>query len=449
MTDLVVEATETLGPLSVQLLAAGGHPVGGRHMLSSSMQAATFSDVEPGDYVLVATRPTGEALTRPVRIAGERTRLALTFPTGQRSQHEFLTEAAWRGLVPTVPGNTTFGLPLPAGALPATGSAGLALNAILSSKRRFRSASVSADKALTLYIWPGSETSPLLFPPRISADYLQLSFSPARAWGVRAVGLLNAEGTGPIVMIPPFVDGLELFFIARGAATDSGAQRVSNPSAARVPVAIAKPCDAKLADLLSALGAAILPGAADLWVKGDDPSQSARALDYLLNKAEDPIAATIAGLFLARFQPKLVPLEWVRRLAEITAPFMADGTVLLARYLLRYGEANSAAMHEIKILLDRAGRTSCVFSSTRAQLVQARRLHGFSHSSPSEAGERRPSPGSYLDVSADAGGLEAFWGGGPESPGRTAKKGRPKGTLKLLLRNGTFVPAEPQVGTRQ
>jgi hypothetical protein len=218
------------------VVAAGGRPVGDRIMLSSSTSRATFAGIEPCEYVLVATRPTGDALTQPVRVAGARTDVSLTSPTGQRSPHEFLTEAAWRGLVPTVPENTPHDAPLTPDVLPATGSAGLALNAIISSKRRFRSGDASSNKILSLHIWrrDGDTRSPLLFPPRISADYLQLSFGPTRLPDIRAVGLLNPDGIGPIVIVPPFVDGLDLIFMARGAAADSSAQRVSNPSAALV-----------------------------------------------------------------------------------------------------------------------------------------------------------------------------------------------------------------------
>jgi hypothetical protein len=170
-------------------------------------------------------------------------------------------------------------------------------------------------------------------------------------------------------------------------------------------------------------------------------------MEVLLDKGQDPIGAIIAGLFLARFEPKLVPLGWLRRLAEITAPYAADGSILLARHLIRYGDPECASpREEIASLLRRAAKAWSLFASSRTHLVESRQLLGLveSTTSRSPSGEAETvvaTAGTYLDLAADAGGLEAFWGGGPESPGRPLRDGRPDPTFKVTLRDTHFVPA--------
>jgi hypothetical protein len=134
-------------------------------------------------------------------------------------------------------------------------------------------------------------------------------------------------------------------------------------------------------------------------------------------------------------------------LAQITAPYAADGSILLARHLIRYGDPDSASpREEIASLLHRAAEAWCLFASSRTQLIESRQLLGLAESTTSESPPGEPetavaTAGAYLDLAADAGGLEAFWGGGPESPGRALRTGLPDPTFKVTLRDTHFVPA--------
>jgi hypothetical protein len=336
--------------------------------------------------------------------------------------------------------------------LSATAPSSFTLEAIHSSRQRVRSRARFNDQELGIHIWSRGSTSS---PPRpkwnLSPDYLQLAFEPGPADDVRAIGLLDPSGIGPIVIVPSFAGGLDLTFIARGIASIGSAKRVTNPSAARVPVAIATPRDPRLADLLAALAAPVMPGASELWVPGGDPNQSRAALEVLLEKMRDPIGAIIAGLFLARFEPKSAPLAWLRRLADITAPYAADGLILLARHLIRYGDPNIPSPRaEIERILHAAAKSWCLFGSSRAQLVQSRQLLGLAGSAASGGTETAsPAPGTYLDLAADAGGLEAFWGGGPESPGRALRDGRPAASFKIVLRDTHFLSEQGKGETFQ
>ena len=426
MSNVVVKTSQSLGPLNLQLFRPGGQAASSRVLLSSTKSSATFAGIPPGDYVLVATRPGGEEMIQEVRVAQTDQDVTVMPPTGQRSPSEFLAEAAWRGLVPTVADSTPRDAPLSSSILPATAPSSFTLQAIHSSRQRVRTRALVKDQELGIHIWSQRSTSS---PPRYkwnrSPDYLQLAFDPAPADEVHAIGVLDPRGIGPIVIVPSFAGGLDLAFIARGVASICSAKRVSNPSAVRVPVAIATPRDPRLADLLAALAAPVMPGASDLWVSGGDPNQSRAALEVLLEKGRDPIGAIIAGLFLARFKPKTAPLEWLRRLADITAPFAADGLILLARHLIRFGDSKICSPRdEIERLLYDAAKSWCLFGSSRAQLVQSRQLLGLA-AAPGGAETASPDPGTYLDLAADAGGLEAFWGGGPESPGRALRDGVP------------------------
>jgi hypothetical protein len=445
MGNLVISASSSLGPLSVELIASGGDRLTtSPELLSSARSQMTLERVPPGEYALVATRPSGDRITQRVIVGSRGARVQLE-PAGP-SPHEFLRTATARGLVsPTM---LAMGMINLAPAYPVAGGVGgRALGALLASgiidrARTPTRPSVDPENQFALSLWrlndrrwrrldttPNWEAKP---------NHLRVKM-PAQERSPRAVGLLNAKGFGPIVMIPPFLKGVSLSFLAEGIAASAAANREQNPSACRVPVAIAVPNDPPLADLLSGLAAPAMPQAAALWeqaVQQGNPHMGA-ALDRLMRKYEDPAAALLGAHFLARFMPTEAPIAWLRNLMSLT-PGWADSPTLLA-WRLASGPGDNRS--EIRSLFRQAMQSpACLFARTRVLLIQGMRLYGpRSRSRQLETVRpRRPRPGDFLEVAADASGLEAFWGNGPNRPGPRTAHRQPAQSSQVRISEGGF-----------
>jgi hypothetical protein len=462
MADLVIAAAKDLGPLSVNVVAVGGEwaaksPI----LLSSACREATIHDLAPGEYAVIGTRPTGETLTERVALGKKHARVQ--FETKGRSPHEFLAQEALRGLVPSLPQE----LPREPGAtiknvpssgkerlLGAAGSAGRALDALLKRSPELnqntgdryvyeppwlelgRSQRGNAQiKTYSLRQWElvdGHWTivqGRTTYEYQLRSDYLKLFIKLSSGVEARAFALCDETGFGPIVVSPLFRRGLDITFLADGLIATDAAERVSNPSALRVPVAVAMPRDSGLADLLTGLTAASLPCAEQLWVQDAKQRSGSvdHALDFLLHKYNDPAAAVLGAHFLARFSPTSAPVRWLENLSRLL-PNIADAPTLLAWRLIADGttEDRKALRRSVRDSLQEAERRPCcLFARTRALLTQALRPYGTKprvRSVERSKATRRAPPGDFLNVAAEAGGLESFWGSNPSSPGRSERR---------------------------
>lgn len=453
MAQLRIQTQSALGPLTVEVIGPRGDRVGGRLTLSSLRRGATV-DLMPGDYTVVATRPSGEQLIAPTTV-GPNGGDAVVAMSGA-SPREFLTDAAGLGLTyapkASAPDDyrvTTLASPF------AANTAARSMSALLRKQYvpgRFDlslgddqlastdSTVRSVDCRLTCWRLSQGRWQTCSAPvPRYSDDYLQLVVTERHS--PLAIGLLRDDGFGPVVTVPPLWSGIVLTFIAAGVAMDDNADRETNPSAVRVPVAFAVPQNPGLADLLVGLNAPVLPNASVVWQEGrsGDPES---ALLQLANKFDDSAAAVLGALFLARFAPSKLPLGWLRNLNGIL-PEVADSWLLLAWTRATQGDGDYKWPMSIAEQLRRASACRCTyFNRTRIQLAKlALRFGPYPRARQDDvATPRRARPGDYLDFSADAGGLEAFWGYSPTRPGNEPSypTKKPGGSV-IRMREGKFV----------
>jgi hypothetical protein len=445
-------AAQNMGPLSVEVIAAEqDFQVDRPLFLSSTREQETVTGLSPGSYAVVATRPNGETLVRSVKVDQD---AFVDFAVQEgRSPHEFLTEAAQRGLVPTVSSQVPHDdhsslkdlVDEKGGAfVGVTGASARNLKTILSKRTDFNTLGLERRGTLRHYRllrwgFDGNSWRKLPFEGHpathleVRRDYLQVNLRPHYPF-VTAFGLLDASGYGPIVIAPFFRDGFSLTLLAEGIYADQGADRVSNPSGVRVPVAIALPNRRDLADLLSALAAPAFAAAEGLWdQQREGIGSDTAALDVLLRKFDDPIGAILAAHFLGRFSPARAPLGWLRNLHGLL-PRIADTSVLLALRLIEDGSPKNRP--EIKRLLKLAQSSPvCLFARARALLTQSLRRYD---SAAADADYSRS--GDYLDVAAEAGGLEAFWGSSPEDPGRTGRTALIDFGPEVMMDGAHFVP---------
>ncbi|MES2340841.1 MAG: hypothetical protein V4597_04135 [Pseudomonadota bacterium] len=503
MATLTITAAGDLGPLSLRVVSAGGRLVEPPPPpLSSAQRRVSVPGLAEGTFVVIGTRPSGQTLTREVAVGpdgGE-----ATFSVEGQSPNEFLHQAMQRGLVPPLPDDlgqqdhreaarSQMGV-----RVGASGDAGRALRAIgdvaklvepeieaaAVSPDGFDIVSVGSDE--TGAVSPGSalfKSLSGLDAPRTAASqvfrlrrwtwadgrwrrdtkdsgasarphwvdwgagYVRLRLSAdsgPRGERVQAFGLLDAMGYGPIVIAPPFRDGLDITFLADGLTAEGAAERVDNPSSVRVPVAVALPLNPMAADLLGGVTSAGLPGAEQIWSGQADIGDVDNAFDLLFHKYADPAAAVLGAHYLVRFTPKRIPVQWMRNLMDLL-PDVADGPTLLAwRYMTAGGKQGAkVTRREIQGLLREASRRPvCYFARSRSLLSQGMRLYGpwTRNRRLDRGGARPPRTGDFLDVAADAGGLEAFWGASPNMPWRR----EPPITwstpplFEVRLRNGLF-----------
>lgn len=465
MTTLTIN-NMALGPLTVEVIDSRGKRVAAPQLMSSTRRSIDIRDVPVGELTVVATRPSGEQLLSTVDARGDRVAADLQVPG--MSPHEFMYEATSFGLVRPAP----FGAPPEAGG-PRVDTSISPLSSALSGTTGRNLAALGASPSFArddiaaldgLFAVAGNEEV-ATFPGRytvaswqwldgrwrrtdlpasvLNADsgFLQLRF-----WQTDvpiALGLLDSVGFGPIVIVPPFKNGIDITFLAEGLTSGSLGRRLANPSAIRTPVALAVPQDRQLADILIALTAPALPRAAQLWdavvEAAGSPADNAHLL--LKDKYSDPTAAIMSALFLARFAPTRAPMAWLHNLNALTQD-VADSAYLLAWAAMTRPSDTPTNAKTIRGLLRTAQRRPLLyFSRTRAQLVQAARLYGpwtrsrrLDLSSP-----RQPREGDFLDVAADAGGLEAFWGASPSRPGVHPANATPRrGDRHIGLVDGVF-----------
>jgi hypothetical protein len=450
MATLKIETGTALGPLTVEVRGPRGERVGGPLLMSSLRQKATVKRLDPGDYVVVATRPSGEQLISTATVGPNGGRAIIRMAGS--SPRDFLTDAARFGLA-----FAPEALPDPDFVATAIGSPGAANTASRSMSVLLGKADLPRDLRLSLRKDEGPLASRASTAHRLVAwryrdgswrrrdapvanadsDYLQVTLAERAPV---ALGLLNQGGFGPIVIIPAFSGGVTLTFLAAGVAMEDSADRVGNPSAVRVPVALVTPNNQGIADLLVGINASVLPLAAQLFDEGRD-ADAEMALERLARKYQDPAAAVLGALFLARFDPERLPLSWLGNLTGIL-PTVADTWLLLAWARSIQGDAGEFWQESIAAQLRRAQACRCtLFSRTRYQLSQLSWRYGPHPRARQEevATPRRPRTGDYLDFAAEAGGLEAYWGYSPTRPGLGSEApARPPEGRVVTIRGGKF-----------
>ncbi len=469
---------DDMGPLSLRVLDAEGRLLDQQPPpLSSARPWVSLENLAEGAYVILASRPSGQVLARQARVDARGG--TAVFGVEGRSPNEFMGAATDRGLVPATPDSLAgqdhrvasraqaSRMPGSAGdagkALRAIGQAALGFgarqiapqvgaaitSAVFRSLVKTTSARPAPTRTLGLRRWTwrdGWRRDPSDAPAiwsDLGASYLRLRLE-AGDGAPRAFALLDESGYGPVVIAPPFRGGLDLTFLADGVTAAGAAERIGNPSSVRVPVAVSLPGDPRSADLLSGLAAAALPGADQLWSASTDGADVDSAFALLYGKQEDPAAAVLGAHFLVRFSPKRVPVQWLKNLCELE-PNVADGPVLLAwRYIAAGGgQGARVGASEVQALLREAARRPVhYFARSRSLLSQGIRLYGpWPRRRKPDARRPNPRPGDFLDVGADAGGLEAFWGSSPVSPGKPVApplwRGEP--LRSVPLQGGLFV----------
>jgi hypothetical protein len=436
MPSLTIRTSEPLGPLRIEIIDAAARRLRSAPALTSTLTEIVVRDVPPGDYTILATRPSGEVLATEVRVTPNGGQATIAPTIAPRS--DLLRDATRLGLAPsaTRPDETLRDL-----ALRTPPSANTVVRALGSLMKANRAESGLGDafyqlveddipaapthaarQGLRLRAWrfapdAGWTRRGLLteFMVKGGGDFLQIQSSSETP---AALALVDDRGFGPIVIVPPFRGGVSVTFLAAGVALSRFADRAENPSAARVPVALGVPRDPLLADLLLGLSAPSLPGATSIL--GDEhPGAMEGAFSILVEKSRDPAGAVLAAMFLARYAPERLPLHWLVRV-ESLLPGIADPEVLMGAIQADQGRSAVPWSTPLTEILRGASQRRCVFfSRARQQLNQLTRLHGpYPRARQDSVSKpRRARPGDYLDFAAEAGGLESFWGRSPTRPG--------------------------------
>ncbi len=445
MADLVISTAAPLGPLSVNVFGPDG-AVGKGLLLSSITRQTTLVGVSPGDYTVVAARPSGEELLTRVNV-GEEGGFALI---GAGTDFARSSSADFGLLLPSQTMGSNLLLDVAAGTARTANNVVQSFGALLSSSAKSLVRAAAAEGLveyegavgpLQLVAWSFGERRWRRdyrlhgFPIHVEGDLLTIDVQSRIPL---ALGLLDANGFGPIVVAPPFREGAVVTFLSAGLEFAGAADRVSNPSAVRVPVAAVMPREAEVADLMVGLAAPALPHAVELLENGRG-GDAASALDLLLHKHRDPAAAVLAALFLARFAPTRLPMAWLKNLVGIL-PDIADTHLLLA-WARSVQESDSGDWQETVVERLRAATASrCVlFARTRYQLTRMTRIYGPKPRArrTKVVTPRRWRSGDYLDFAAEAGGVEAFWGSTPFRPGPDAAR-PPRPGLAFTLEGGRF-----------
>ena len=458
MPSLVISSAASLGPLSIEVFGpTGAHQNSSPILLSSAVSTATLPDLAKGTYAIVATRPNGEALVRQVKVEAQPTNAFIDIVTG--NQDSFLWQEAQRGFVPTASPSETVRLP---NSLSSTGFA----NSV-SGAARATLESIAANNAVQAELLPGSrgpqqpdadagqgalydlcswefvngswsEREPI-DPTDVTPDYVRVPTGGGIGTSATAYALLDQSGFGPIVVVPRFRDGLSLTFLAEGLSAQGSADRAQNPSAARVPVAIAVPRNSRAADLLAALNAPSLPNALELWRQDTANTPTEGALEILADKNDDLMAAVLASHFLARFDPTAAPVNWLSNLMR-RLPDYADPPVLLAWRLISGGLEGSGDTTRIQQLFeDASSKQCCLFARTRPLLTQGNRLYNRKIRSIDPSQGVVASPEIFLNYAAEAGGLESFWGIEPRRPGQLSQPLVGPLGVQVRLKDGEFL----------
>ena len=430
------EAPIPLGPLSVEIIPESGDPI---QFVLSSNHPEHVVEVPPGRCAVVASHPNEVRFRRSVTVsASEVTRVALAKGLAD-SPNEFMWPEAMRGEVARDPRREA---PGEIGVL--NGFTATNLKAITTARASDEFVMLAPEEqSLRLRMWdlPGMKATASVHA-RDNSDQRSRFLKIRIRSGCLAVGLVDREDFGPIVMTPPFCKPLDITFAAEGVATRA-AERYLNPSGERAPVALATPTDAILADFLSAIGCPPLEHGEAIW----ELANIDEAADCLTTQFACPAGRLLAAHYLLRFSPDKLPLRVVDDL--ITAlPDVADGPVIGVWLRLTSSageikaidpEAIDRQVHELTALA--LGRRTTLFRRTRRLLTKALRLHPESQRPQTRAAVDEPAPADFLDYGAHAGGLEAFWGTDPFSPGRQVRASRTpyRDIADVVLRDSAFI----------
>ncbi|MCS3476097.1 DNA/RNA endonuclease G (NUC1)/V8-like Glu-specific endopeptidase [Bradyrhizobium elkanii] len=404
-------APQSLGPLSIEVVPETGDSLD-EFSLSSGHQEQQIM-VPAGRYAVIARRPNGERLYRSI-VVQDGAGAALSFSDRlPASPNEFMQIETSRGEVAALPQRPSAheGLGV------VRGYAEQAVKSINTGFELRKIAQPAKAQRWTLRIWAAkTSNSDALnsahYHVDAGASFLKVTTRP----GCFAIGFLNEEGIGPIVMTPPFTQQLHIAFPAECLLSQAAA-RYSNPSGQRALVALVTHEDPMITDLLTALGSPQVEHSEALW------AQNSQALEYVYNKYEDPAKALVGAHYLLRFLPDKLPSAWTDNLSRILAD-AADGPVIAGWLRLRCGSRNARKVTPKQLakqadaqFAEARRRPVTWFARTRRLLVDSKSL-----TVPNvRRGRTKPgavSPSDYLDYGAHAGGLEAFWGRHPFSPGR-------------------------------
>jgi hypothetical protein len=452
MTQLTVRSSAAMGPLEVTVYPPDGDPV--EFALSSSKTAHSIT-AAAGRYAIVARRPNGSRLRQSVSISDKDETVELSakvpattnefmapeFLRGQITREPQEPQAHWlpgtAELRPRLAGaaghaldaalvravGDALGRPVPLLGLLDEGRPGtltdfaLGVDVLRRGQQRFALCLWQLEGGLWKQV-DSSAARATVKGTHLSEDFLKVSLNALAA--PASLGLLDENGFGPIVSVPPFADGVEVTFLAKGLLVRA-ADRVHTPGGRRVPVALVSLDQPAAADLLSALAALETPPATAIWEQSvshwlPDPTDHADvAVDLLLNKFLRPAEALLAAHYLLRFMPEHLPVPWADNLVR-AMPDAADGPVIAiwARLTNRPAHLTDA---EIDQAIDSNAalalqRPVTLFARTRMLLSDALRL-----TSDQILAKSRIRQGRFQRFGAAAGGLECFWGCKPDRPG--------------------------------
>jgi hypothetical protein len=472
MTQLTITSEPRMGPLEVSVYPPDGDPI--EFTLSSGMTAKSLP-AQPGRYTVVARRPNGSRLRQTTVVEGKDASVSLSNAVGT-TPNEFMQSEAERGEIapaPTAPVRSDLGAPLSdapfrsaLGAPLSGASADILGRAMLDGTslptlrgERPDAGTRPAPKPFALRGWRFDGARWLALESAafaqtgqtwLSDDFLKLAVRP-RAAGVgesseiRCFGLMDGSGFGPLVILAPFVESVELTFVAKGVMTQA-ADRKTTPGQQRVPVALFTPGAHAVADFLSALAAPGTPPAQTIWNQAapglapDSEVDVAGALDVLVHKFRRPVEALVAAHYVLRFLPNGLPLNWAENLVRVM-PFAADGPVIAA-WTWIYNRPRDATDSQVDEAVARnvslaLARPVTLFARTRALLFDAQHLVP---TDPLLASLVRTQE-AFRRAGAAAGGLESFWGKRPDSPGSSGDAQPGPDLYRILLDGETFVPA--------
>jgi hypothetical protein len=437
----------SLGPLSVEVLSRDGDTVA--DFALSSSRSTHGVKVGPGHYTVIARRPNGERLRQSVTVGQQRKTVFLESEIGG-SPNEYLAAETLRGEVRRNPVLASFssvgfetyseGDPLvPRGILAGTA------NTILRSAVERQTRPMKAKQVSRLVVW-GNSSRVQVAEFSHPASFLKFSICEPRK--VLAIGLVDQDGTGPIVIVPPFRRRLDISFVGE-SLTAKPTDVETGASAVRMPVAVVLPEEEPVADLLAAIGSPTIDHAKSVW---DDSVQALtgepveHATQMLMHKFHAPGEALLAAHYLLRFMPEALPLSWADNLMRAD-PTAADGPVIAAWARLsdrsgRSGPADRATCdREFQERIEEAlRRPRLLFARSRRLLQDGLRLLPDLRQIA-----RENAPAKFLDYGAHAGGLEAFWGSGPARPGvEPAPPGGEAGVVvgEVQRQGPTFVEIE-------
>lgn len=465
MTSLTILSNAAMGPLEVTVYPPDGDPI---DLTLSSGKTEDSVKVPSGRSTVVARWPSGVRIRRFVDIGehGGELNLAEGF---SRSPNEFMQDETLRGLItaqgqeaPTPTSSTEAPLAiLPAALHLQIDKALLGVAAAYPTafgpavtqpspypgehlgKGNLPSAAIDAllrgdsdvvrtaqsSRSYQFFVWRRSDGLWLsnglgvrILGIEKSPDFYQVALDTT-GLGPICMGLLDQDGLGPMVMLPAFRCGLKVTFLASGMLINR-ADRSATPGGQRAPVALVSLVNTSAADLLSALAAASTSSAKALWdqaAPGLAPELGHElSLELLADKFERPAEALLAAHYLLRFLPERLPVRWADNLIK-AMPEAADGPVIAAWSRLlnpKAGEVDDvdAAVHTL--LKCALSRPVTLFARTRSMLMQGLRLLNQSDLAP----DLLPKAEAYFRAGAGAGGLECFWGGGPDLPNQAGPK---------------------------